>query len=162
MDTGLCARISIFLSSYDYLHTYRDPFSLSSPANIEHASCSTRASFLFLHLRLRLHNSMSILIDIHSAYIQTMHTYIDTYVQTNINTCTSTYIHANKHHDVVACIHTCVHSSFALTRARAKLLYNSSNFQYFVAAMIILGFVQDVVDAQILPVKVLFLVAYVR
>jgi len=101
-------------------------------------------------------------IDLHSAYIQTMHAYIDTYVQTDINTCTSTYIHAYKHHDIVACIHTCVHSSFALTRARAKLLYNSSNFQYFVAAMIILGFLQDVVDAQILPVEVLFLVAYVR
>ena len=36
------------------------------------------------------------------------------------------------------------HSAFAMTRARAGLLYNSLNFQYFVALMIVLGFVQGV------------------
>jgi len=38
-------------------------------------------------------------------------------------------------------------STFELVRARVRLVYESSLFQYFVASLIVLGFIQDVVES---------------
>jgi hypothetical protein len=43
------------------------------------------------------------------------------------------------------------HSKFAMFRARTKLLYNHTYFQYFFALMILGGFVQDMLESQMVP-----------
>jgi len=43
------------------------------------------------------------------------------------------------------------HSKFAMFRARTKILYNHTYFQYFFALMILGGFVQDMLESQMVP-----------
>ena len=43
------------------------------------------------------------------------------------------------------------HSGLAMRRARAQIFYDSNNFQLFVASLIIVGFLVDLIEAQLMP-----------
>lgn len=43
------------------------------------------------------------------------------------------------------------HSRLAMRRARAQIFYDSNNFQLFVASLIIVGFLVDLIEAQLMP-----------